>query len=123
MADPYAQSEGQGQLVMRGYRRHRRHSRWGLIALFCPAATMLWAAFWYLMMNQVQDDPNAPPVSYDTEVMVSMIGCLVFAIGGIGMSVFGLMNRRTRHHLASAGLTVNIVHLLALVILILLGAF
>lgn len=123
MTDESTQSDAQGQLVMRGYRRHRKHSRWGMVALVCPAATILWAMFWYLMMNQIEVDPNAVSKGHRSELMLSMIGCLAITFLGIGLSLVGLMDRRTRHHLASAGITVNLVVLLILGILILLGAF
>lgn len=123
MRDEAQQSDEQGQLVMRGYRRHRKHSRWGLIALICPAVVILWAMFWYLMMNQIIADPNAAPEGHHSKLIYSMVGCLAFTSLGIGMSLVGLMDRRTRHHLASAGLTVNLVALMVLGILILFGAF
>lgn len=123
MPDDPTQSEEQGQLVMRGYRRHRKHSRWGLIALFCPLAAILWAMFWYLMMQQVEADPTAPPTSDRQELMLSQIGCLVFAGLGLLFAMLGLAGHRTRHHLASAGLVVNIAYLLILGLLIWGGAF
>ena len=108
---------------MRGYRRHRKQSRWGFAAFFCPPLALVWGAFWFLMMSRIDPDPLLPKTSNELATMWSIGGCLILGFLGVGLSLIGLLDRRTRHHTASIGLAVNLILLLVVGILILVDVY
>ncbi|MEX2215050.1 MAG: hypothetical protein WD768_13025 [Phycisphaeraceae bacterium] len=112
--DPNTPHEDGPPLVFRGYRRHRKQSRWGSWSLAFPPLAVLWSVFWLLIVNQQREVEPSTGVSLAGWALV--IGAGLILLAGTLLASRGVADTYYKRGSAALALAINLVLFVGLIV-------